>query len=71
MATAKKEVTYRVLDKKNFVGFMHPKTKKFITANENNEFVVSEDDKEAIEILERNDALWLMKKKKKSLRKFN
>ena len=26
MATAKK-VTYRVLDKKNFVGFMHPKTK--------------------------------------------
>ena len=28
MATAKKEVTYRVLDKKNFVGFMHPKTKK-------------------------------------------
>ena len=26
MATAK-EVTYRVLDKKNFVGFMHPKTK--------------------------------------------
>lgn len=29
------------------------KTKKFITANENNEFVVSEDDKEAIEILER------------------
>ena len=53
MATAKKEVTYRVLDKKNFVGFMHPKTKKFITANENNEFVVSEDDKEAIEILER------------------
>ncbi|HAP4609907.1 TPA: hypothetical protein IUW55_003102 [Enterococcus faecalis] len=54
MATAKKEVTYRVLDKKNFVGFMHhPKTKKFITANENNEFIVSEDDKEAIEILER------------------
>ncbi|MFR2457408.1 MAG: hypothetical protein ACLS8G_14615 [Enterococcus faecalis] len=52
MATAKKEVTYRVLDKKNFVSFMHPKTKKFITANENNEFVVS-DDKEAIEILER------------------
>ena len=31
---------------------MHPKTKKFITANENNEFIVSEDDK-AIEILER------------------
>lgn len=52
MATAKKEVTYRVLDKKNFVGFMYPKTKKFITANENNEFIVSEDDKEAIEILE-------------------
>lgn len=26
---------------------------KFITANENNEFIVSEDDKEAIEILER------------------
>ena len=46
-------IEFRVAKEKNFVGFMHPKTKKFITANENNEFVVSEDDKEAIEILER------------------
>ncbi len=32
---------------------MHPKTKNLSQQTKNNEFVVSEDDKEAIEILER------------------
>ncbi|MCU7701519.1 hypothetical protein ODV97_19000 [Enterococcus gallinarum] len=42
-----------MLDKKNNELCASYKTKKFITANENNEFIISEDDKEAIEILER------------------
>ena len=54
MATAKKRSNLSCAwTRKTLWAFMHPKTKKFITANENNEFVVSEDDKEAIEILER------------------
>lgn len=52
MVIVKKEVIYCVFDKKNFVGFMYFKIKKFIIVNENNEFIVLEDDKEVIEILE-------------------
>ena len=43
---------YRVGKTKNFVGFVHPKTRRFITADSNNEFIISVDDKEAIAILE-------------------
>ena len=42
---------YRVGKTKNFVGFVHPKTRRFITADSNNEFIISIDDK-AIAILE-------------------
>ncbi|WP_410172518.1 hypothetical protein [Enterococcus hirae] len=51
---SKKEevVKYRVGKTKNFVGFVHPKTRRFITADSNNEFIISVDDKEAIAILE-------------------
>ncbi|EPH4964268.1 hypothetical protein ACS18B_002260 [Enterococcus hirae] len=45
-------VKYRVGKTKNFVGFVHPKTRRFITADSNNEFIISVDDKEAIAILE-------------------
>ncbi len=51
--TKKDEVVkYRVGKTKNFVGFVHPKTRRFITAYSNNEFIISVDDKEAIAILE-------------------
>ncbi|EOA3415700.1 hypothetical protein VBH21_05440 [Enterococcus hirae] len=51
--TKKDEVVkYRVGKTKNFVGFFHPKTRRFITADSNNEFIISIDDKEAIAILE-------------------
>lgn len=51
--TKKDEVVkYRVGKTKNFVGFVHPKTRRFITADSNNEFIISADDKEAIAILE-------------------
>ncbi|MFS1046819.1 hypothetical protein [Enterococcus faecium] len=51
--TKKDEVVkYRVGKTKNFVGVVHPKTRRFITADSNNEFIISVDDKEAIAILE-------------------
>lgn len=51
--TKKDEVVkYRVGKTKNFVGFVHPKTRRFITTDSNNEFIISVDDKEAIAILE-------------------
>lgn len=51
--TKKDEVVkYRVGKTKNFVGFVHPKTRRFITVDSNNEFIISIDDKEAIAILE-------------------
>lgn len=51
--TKKDEVVkYRVGKTKNFVGFVHPKTRRLITADSNNEFIISIDDKEAIAILE-------------------
>ncbi|OQO68428.1 hypothetical protein BH747_12175 [Enterococcus villorum] len=45
-------VKYRVSKTKNFVGFVHPKTRKFVTADLNKEFIIPKDDKEAIAILE-------------------
>lgn len=50
---AKKEdtKTYRVQKGKNFVGFTHPETRKFITANKDGEFVISVEDEKAISIL--------------------
>ena len=53
MAVAKKEVvTYKVLKKKNFVGFVHPKTRRFIRANKDGVFVIDKTDEEAIKVLE-------------------
>ena len=53
MATAKKEAevrTYKVLEGKNFNGFVHPATRKFITAKDGIIKVMVSDDK-AIAIL--------------------
>lgn len=53
MATAKKEVevrTYKVLEGKNFNGFVHPSTRKFNTAKDGIIKVMASDDK-AIAIL--------------------
>lgn len=53
MATAKKEVevrTYKVLEGKNFNGFVHPETRKFI-AEKNGVIKVAATDKKAIAIL--------------------
>lgn len=46
-----KTVTYQVQKGKNFNGFIHPKTRKFVKAKEG-KFTVKETDKEAIAILE-------------------
>lgn len=51
MPKKEETVTYRVQKGKNFVGFTHPKTRKFITANKDNEFVISADDEKALAIL--------------------
>lgn len=45
-------ITYKVLKKKNFVGFVHPDTRRLVTANEQGEFVVKKSDAKAIAILE-------------------
>lgn len=45
-------VTYKVLKKKNFVGFMHPATRKFIKADKDGKFVIAKTDEKAIAILE-------------------
>lgn len=49
--TAQKR-TFKVLKNKNFVGFMHPKTRKFISVDENGKISVDETDSTAIDILE-------------------
>lgn len=43
---------FKVVDKKNFVGFMHPGTKKFVTANKERLFEILETDKKALAIAE-------------------
>lgn len=53
MATAKRESefrTYKVLDERNFNGFIHPTTRKFITEKDGL-IKVASDDVKAIEIL--------------------
>ncbi|MGX7132354.1 hypothetical protein ACWOB3_07720 [Enterococcus songbeiensis] len=54
MATAKKEVsgvqTFKIIEGRNFNGFMHPATRKFVT-EKNGMIKVDATDKEAIEIL--------------------
>lgn len=53
MATAKKEVevrTYKVLEGKNFNGFVHPETRKFISEKDG-VIKVAATDKKAIAIL--------------------
>lgn len=47
-----KTVTYKVAKKKNFTGFVHPETRRFITANKKGEFVMKTSDEKAIAILE-------------------
>lgn len=47
-----KTVTYKVLKKKNFVGFVHPETRRLVTSNKDGEFVVKKADEKAIAILE-------------------
>lgn len=51
MAEKAKTVTFKVQKKKNFVGFMHPDTRRFITANKDGEFVIDEKDVKALAIL--------------------
>ena len=61
--TKKDEVVkYRVGKTKNFVGFVHPKTRRFITADSNNEFIISIDDKEELQFWKKQ--LMLMKFRK-------
>jgi hypothetical protein len=48
----KKTVTYKVLKNKNFVGFVHPNTRRLVTANDKGEFVINASDEKAIAILE-------------------
>lgn len=47
-----KTVTYKVLKKKNFVGFVHPDSRRLVTANDKGEFIVKATDEKAIAILE-------------------
>jgi len=44
-------VTYKVLKNKNFVGFVHPDTRRLVTANDKGEFIVKKSDTKAIAIL--------------------
>lgn len=50
---AVKTITFKVQKGKNFVGFLHPDTRRFFAANDNGEFVVSEEDVKALEILKK------------------
>lgn len=47
-----KTATFKVSKKKNFTGFVHPETRRFITANKKGDFVVKASDEKAIAILE-------------------
>ena len=45
------KVTFKVLKGKNLTGFVHPKTRRLVTANEKGIFEIDSTDKEAIAIL--------------------
>lgn len=49
---AEETVVYRVAKKKNFVGFVHPDTRRLVTGNKDGEFIVKKADEKAIAILE-------------------
>jgi hypothetical protein len=48
--TKETKIEFRVAKDKNFVGFVHPETRRFVTA-QNKKFFVDESDEKAIAIL--------------------
>ena len=44
-------IEFRVAKEKNFVGFMHPKTRRFMTVDKDGKFFIEESDVEALKIL--------------------
>ncbi|MGV3085164.1 hypothetical protein [Enterococcus dispar] len=46
-----KTVEFRVAKEKNFVGFTHPKTRRFVTGDKDGKFFIRENDADALKIL--------------------
>lgn len=45
------KVEFRVAKDKNFVGFVHPKTRRFVTGDKDGKFFIKENDTDALKIL--------------------
>ena len=45
------KVEFRVAKDKNFVGFVHPKTRRFVTGDKDGKFFIKEHDTDALKIL--------------------
>lgn len=45
------KVEFRVAKDKNFVGFIHPKTRRFVTGDKDGKFFIKENDTDALKIL--------------------
>jgi hypothetical protein len=58
--TEETKLEYRTVKDKNFVGFVHPDTRKLITVNEKGRLFVDKTDKKAIAILNAAQDVFLL-----------
>lgn len=45
------QIEFRTAKNKNFVGFVHPETRRFVTVDENGKLLIDKTDEKALEIL--------------------
>lgn len=50
-STKVKKIEFRTAKNKNFVGFVHPETRRFVTVDKDGKLLVNENDKKALTIL--------------------
>lgn len=46
-----RKIEFRAAKGKNFVGFTHPETRRFVTGNKDGKFFIKDDDESALKIL--------------------